>query len=225
MTKITRDGIQMTGVRASESVQRLQYIARMKTEKDGLSSRNAVAPRFMIGRTMTSGCTSRSTTPGFPRGVYGPVPGGNTKAPPAAEQLFASESIAGLRQVAEVDPTLWERIERREPNAYLTLLYWDSEMFHRSTRKRRQMEGEVQKDNKAILTEMLLKHPEKYFTNEKTYHVAMQYRRFFIKSANMMTPQIHAHHARRVGGGRPQAAQPESAVYRRLYRLRQLQQG
>ena len=84
---------------------------------------------------------------------------------------------------------LWERIERREPNAYLTLLYWDSEMFHRSTRKRRQMEGEVQKDYKAILTEMLLKHPEKYFTNPGTYRVAMQYRRFFIKSANMMTPK------------------------------------
>ena len=46
LTKITRDGIQMTGVRASESVQRLQYIARMKTEKDGLSSRNAVAPIY-----------------------------------------------------------------------------------------------------------------------------------------------------------------------------------
>ena len=52
LTKITRDGIQMTGVRASESVQRLQYIARMKTEKDGLSSRNAVAPIYdwKIGR-------------------------------------------------------------------------------------------------------------------------------------------------------------------------------
>ena len=62
-------------------------------------------------------------------------------------------------------------------------------MFHRSTRKRRQMEGEVQKDYKAILTEMLIRHPEKYFTNEKAYHVAMQYRRFFIKSANMMTPK------------------------------------
>ena len=94
---------------------------------------------------------------------------------------FASESIAGLRQVAEVDPTLWERIERREPNAYLTLLYWDSEMFHRSTRKRRQMEGEVQKDYKAILTEMLLKHPENISPMKRPIMWPCSTGRFFIK--------------------------------------------
>ena len=188
LTKITRDGIQMTGVRASESVQRLQYIARMETKEHGLSKRNIIAPIY-DWKDNDIWLYIKEHDLDFPEDYMDLYRVGTPKPRLRLSNYFASESIAGLRQVAEVDPTLWERIERREPNAYLTLLYWDSEMFHRSTRKRRQMEGEVQKDYKAILTEMLLKHPEKYFTNPGTYRVAMQYRRFFIKSANMMTPK------------------------------------
>ena len=173
LTKITRDGIQMTGVRASESVQRLQYIARMETKEHGLSKRNIIAPIY-DWKDNDIWLYIKEHDLDFPEAYMDLYRVGTPKPRLRLSNYFASESIAGLRQ---------------EPNAYLTLLYWDSEMFHRSTRKRRQMEGEVQKDYKAILTEMLLKHPEKYFTNPGTYRVAMQYRRFFIKSANMMTPK------------------------------------
>lgn len=100
--------------------------------------------------------------------------------------FFAAESIAGLRFIAETDPVLWAQIEKREPNAYLTLLYWDSEMFKRSTRKRRELEGDVKKDYKALLEQMLIKEPEKYFTNPSTQHTAAEYRKFFIRNSVFM---------------------------------------
>lgn len=40
----------------------------------------------------------------------------------------------------EYYPDLMERIIRREPNAYLAALYWDSEMFGRSSKNRRAIE-------------------------------------------------------------------------------------
>lgn len=35
------------------------------------------------------------------------------------------------------------------------MLYWDSEMFHRSTKNRRELEGEDKKDYRALLKDML----------------------------------------------------------------------
>lgn len=40
----------------------------------------------------------------------------------------------------EYYPGLMERIIEREPNAYLASLYWDTEMFGRKTKKRKQLE-------------------------------------------------------------------------------------
>ena len=95
---------------------------------------------------------------------------------------FAAESIAGLRQIAEVDHDLWERIERREPNAYLTLLYWDSEMFKRSTRRRAKMEeGQAKKDYKALLRKMLFDDFNKVFTTPERRRVGKAYRQLYVR--------------------------------------------
>ena len=102
--------------------------------------------------------------------------------------FFGSEGIAGLRYIAETDPKLWNQIEKREPNAYLTLLYWDSEMFKRSTRKRRALEGdEPAKDYKAECKKMLFTEADKYFsiTSMKKVHAA--YRTFYIRNSSVMT--------------------------------------
>ena len=70
--------------------------------------------------------------------------------------FFGDMSTQGLRWVAETDHNLWKRIERREPNAYLALLYWDSEMFRRSTEKRQELEVDAeQKDYRRLLEQLL----------------------------------------------------------------------
>lgn len=81
----------------------------------------------------------------------------------------------------EYYPDLMERIIRREPNAYLAALYWDSEMFGRRSHTRRKTEGtEITKDYKAILTEMFSDMP-RYFTTPNKLKVAKTYRSLFIK--------------------------------------------
>ena len=80
----------------------------------------------------------------------------------------------------EYYPNLMERIIRREPNAYLAALYWDSEMFGRNTVERRKNEQEVkEKDYKAGLFELFSDMDGNFPTQAKRV-VANKYRRFFL---------------------------------------------
>ena len=102
--------------------------------------------------------------------------------------FFGSEGIAGLRYIAETNPDLWRQVEKREPNAYLTLLYWDSEMFKRKTRKRRELEGDIPvKDYKAECKKMLFAEADKYFGIASMKKVHTAYRAFYIRNSAVMT--------------------------------------
>ena len=79
---------------------------------------------------------------------------------------------------------LMERITQREPNAYLAALYWDSEMFGRRTRTRRELESDTDtRDFKALLAKMFSDR-DRCFTTPRKRLVARRYRNLFIR----MTP-------------------------------------
>ena len=101
--------------------------------------------------------------------------------------FFGDMSTQGLRWVAETDPQLWERIQRREPNAYLVLLYWDSEMFRRSTRKRRELEAEQEQKDYCALCKDVLFHPERYTIAKDTLAKIGSWRGLFVKSYGIAT--------------------------------------
>lgn len=61
-------------------------------------------------------------------------------------QFFSIDTASSLVRMMEFYPELYQKILRREPNAYLAMYYWDSEMFRRSTPKRRKLEGEAVRD-------------------------------------------------------------------------------
>jgi len=98
-------------------------------------------------------------------------------------QLFSVDCVGSLIHIAEYEPGLWERILKREPNAYLAMLYWDSELYRRSSRVRRQ--NDAPKDYKALLKNMLIDEPDKYFTSDLERRVAMQYKKLMIKCDGM----------------------------------------
>lgn len=80
-------------------------------------------------------------------------------------QFFSIDTAKSLVSLSETHPDLMERVMKREPNAYLCAMYWDTEMFGRSTGKRKQLEeGQEQKDYKKIAIEIMrnpnAEHPE-----------------------------------------------------------------
>ena len=76
---------------------------------------------------------------------------------------------------------------RREPNAYIAALYWDTEMFGRRTKARQQLEGDtLQKDHKAELVKMFA-NMTVYFTTPSKLKVAEKYRKLFINISSFAT--------------------------------------
>ena len=79
-------------------------------------------------------------------------------------QFFSIDTIKTLPKVMEFYPDLYERIIRREPNADLVMLYWDTDMF-RSSRQDKKFELDKDKDYCVILREAMKNatlHPDMY---------------------------------------------------------------
>ena len=105
---------------------------------------------------------------------------GTRKSQLRVSQFFSIDTAKTLVKMNEYYPDLMERIVHREPNAYLAALYWDSEMFGRSTIIRRQNEkGKAQKDYKAALLELFSDMDIHFQTKHKRY-IADRYRDFFM---------------------------------------------
>ena len=184
---ITKDGIQIVGLRGSESLQRAKLLAGIALGKGAITGSNCQYPIY-DWRDSDVWLFIKEHNLDFPDAYIHLYQVGVSKRHLRLCNFFGSEGIAGLRYIAETDPKLWNQIEKREPNAYLTLLYWDSEMFKRSTRKRRALEGdEPLKDYKAECKKMLFTEADKYFSIASMKKVHAAYRTFYIRNSSVMT--------------------------------------
>ena len=188
LPKVTRDGIMMTGVRASESVQRLQYMSSLNLGRKGITKSNTIYPIY-DWRDNDVWKYIRDNHLDIPDAYIWLYQCGVNRRALRISNFFGIDSLAGMRHIAETDPQLWARIERREPNAYLTLLYWDSEWYKRSTRTRKKNEAADNRDYKELCRKMLFEEADKYFTNPTTRNVAHQYKRAFTKVDGIARPR------------------------------------
>ena len=78
-------------------------------------------------------------------------------------QFFSIDTAVALVSLGEMYPGLMERVIKREPNAYLCALYWDTEMFGRKIKKRAELEENTdKKDYRALVMELLKQDPPKH---------------------------------------------------------------
>lgn len=180
------DGISIIGVRAAESHVRMVYIATVNS-KGGVSGNRIMYPIY-DWKDSDVWKYIKDKNLDFPDVYLRMYEAGVSKRQLRVCNLFAIDTCAALVHMFEVYPDLWEKVLRREPNAYLVRLYWDTEMFHRQTRKRKALTEGIkdETDYKAKLIEVL-NNPKKYFRNAHALEVAHQYRNLFVKDANIMT--------------------------------------
>ena len=187
LPKVSKDGLMLVGVRAYESVQRMKYMATVSMTEGCTTGNNLIYPIYDWKDTDVWLYIKEHHLK-FPESYIDLYRVGVNRHQLRLCQFFGHESITGLRYVAETDPDLWARIQRREPNAYLALLYWDSEMFHRSTVKRRKLEaGQAKKDYKALCKHMLFEAPDQYFTTKARKDMARSYKQLYVKGFSFMT--------------------------------------
>lgn len=183
------DGINLIGIRASESLQRLTLLSKMNSGKRDAKANRRIFPIYDwkdsdIWRYI------KEYNLDFPEIYMDLYAAGVTKNNLRLCAFFGDCGTQGLRWIAETDPALWERVQRREPNAYLSLLYWDSEMFARSTRKRKQDEQDERaarpKDYKAEVYKRLYTDADQYFISKAQKEVLRSYRRLCVKFDGVM---------------------------------------
>lgn len=200
--KALHDGIHIVGVRAAESIQRLKYISRSKM--DGTAGDMYKVFPIYDWKDGDVWLFIKEHDLDFPEAYMDLYRVGTSKGRLRMCNYFAAESIAGLRQIAEIDPVLWAKIEKREPNAYLTLLYWDSEMFKRSTRKRAKLEADQeQKDYKALVKDLCFTHFDTTFSTPERIRVGLQYKRMYIKMDGYLTQKHYKKMYEAINAGDP----------------------
>ena len=188
LPRITKDGIMMTGVRAAESLQRLQYMSTLNIGRQGITGSNTIYPIY-DWTDNDVWMYIRDNHLDIPEAYLWIYQAGENRHSLRISNFFACDSLRGLKHVAETDPDLWQRIERREPNAYMTLLYWDTEWYKRSSKTRRQNEAGDKRDFKELVRKMLFEEFDRHFTNPTTRRVGKQYKHAFIKIDAMALPK------------------------------------
>ncbi len=174
------DGVQMIGLRTSESLTRLQVLARLDMTK--VTPGGAFYPIY-DWRDKDIWLYIRERNLEFPEIYMRLYEAGVKKNNLRLCAFFGDCGTQGLRWIAETDNELWQRIERREPNAYLVLLYWNSEMFRRSSDKRKELEeGQAKKDYKALCKDILFLNTDKYTIASDTKKNLRSWRGLFIKT-------------------------------------------
>lgn len=185
LTRICSDGVTITGIRTAESVQRLQNIAIVSRSGSKLTKRNQIFPIYDWKDNDVWLYLYREKV-NIPEIYLFLWQAGANKRQLRVSQFFSIDTAKSLVKMNEYYPDLMERIIRREPNAYLAALYWDSEMFGRSTKVRKQNEkGKEEKDYKAALLELFSDMDGNFRTKHKRY-VADRYRNFFMSVSTIV---------------------------------------
>lgn len=178
LPRIDTGGITITGVRAAESIQRLQNVASALTTGKKITGTQQILPIYDWTNNDVWLFLLKEKV-NIPEIYLFLWQAGTGKGQLRVSQFFSIDTARSLVKMNEYYPDLMDRIISREPNAYLAALYWDSEMFGRTTANRRAAEGNSDKDYRAALLEVFA-NAEELFQTKHQQMVARQYKKFFL---------------------------------------------
>lgn len=188
LPRVCNDGITIVGIRTAESIQRLLNIATMTKAGNNCTAKRQIFPIYDWTNNDVW-LYLKENKVDIPEIYLYLWQSGTSKGQLRVSQFFSVDTAKSLVKMNEYYPDLMERIIRREPNAYLAALYWDSEMFGRSTRKRKELEAENgEKDYKAELIK-IFNNIDEFFPQKHRRYVAERYRNFFIQVSAIATPK------------------------------------
>lgn len=176
--KVNKNSLTLIGVRASESLQRHQMLARTSPGKTG-----KVYPIYDMKDTDVWKYIHDHNLP-FPKAYLYMYQCGVSKKRLRISQFFSIDTVSSLVKMCEYYPHLFDKICKREQNAYLALLYYDSEFFRHANRKK----TKDSVDYKAETLRML-RHPESLLINngEKIAHLL---KNSILKNYHCMNDQL-----------------------------------
>jgi len=186
LTKHNSDGICITGVRMAESVQRAKYMTQSFSAKSGLARGNMVWPIYDWKDSDVWKYLYEENID-IPEIYLYLYQTGSSLKDMRVSQFFSVDTAKSLVKMNEYYPELMDKIIRREPNAYLAALYWDSEMFRRSSKNRKNLEAS--KDYRAEVYK-LLNDPRKNFPTKGGMDNAQRIIQLLIKYGSIIEKKV-----------------------------------
>lgn len=174
-----RGYIVLIGNRENESVQRKAFMTNGKSQ-NGIFGKGKAYPIYdWTNDDVWLYIKTRNIPfPGIYMNLYRV---GQAKNQLRVSYLFSLDAARGLNDTAVMYPGLMDAILKREPNAYLCSLYWDSEMFKKNSKARKELEGK--KDPVMVRNHVmqLLSDIPKNFDTVQQRIMPYRYRRFILK--------------------------------------------
>lgn len=150
--KANKDRISMIGIRAAESVQRLQNLANKAHTVDQNDKMINIGKSFPIYDWQDNDVWLyiKENNLEMPSTYMNLYQIGESKNKLRLSQFFSVDTAKVLVGLNEYDPGLMERVINREPNAYIASVYWGTELFKRKKIKYGQKEQAYENDVKEI---------------------------------------------------------------------------
>ena len=157
-----KNGLALTGVRCAESMQRMRNIASALSVQK--TQNRKLTPIYdMMDDDIWKYILDNNLD--IPKAYIYLYQVGYGKRDMRLSQFFSIDTMKSLVQMCEFYPNLFDRIIKREPNAYMAALYYDTELFRRKKAKTKEdKEKDKNTDWKKKTLELLNK--EDYFTTE-----------------------------------------------------------
>lgn len=198
LERLNINKIAMIGIRAAESVQRLQNLANVAHTIDQNEKMMNIGKSFPIYDWSDSDIWRyiRDNNLELPKTYMNLYQIGESRNKLRLSQFFSIDTAKVLVGLSEYDPGLMDRVISREPNAYLASMYWGTELFKRKKIKYGK-EDEAQKEEikkyvdykKEVLK--MIANPLKYFKDSEVKQKTGMGIRRLVSRANMHMLEKH----------------------------------
>ena len=200
--------ISMMGVRCSESVQRLRCMAKQKS----FISDNKCKPIYdMLDKDIWLYIYKNNLE--IPDAYENMYRTGCNRRELRISQFFSIDTAKHLVNMSEMYNDLMERVIKREPNAYLCAMYWDTEMFGRTTKKRKELEKLEDVDYKKKMFE-LIKNPD-ILENDSQKKILNTFKKHIVQQGEDISNNLYKRMYECIYAGDPKA-RTQRAIIERL---------
>lgn len=194
--RLLQGSISLIGIRADESLMRRKNLAVLATnpKNDGMISNGKVYAIYDWSDD-DIWLYIKQNKLDFPQTYLDIYQIGEGRRGMRLSQFFSIDTAKILVQLNEFQPDLMARVMKREPNAYIASLYWDTELFRRSKKGKKKikeengqmvMVQEAEADYKAMVLNMLRDIPNNFDTVGKIKN-AYYLRKLVINSGAHIT--------------------------------------
>ena len=186
LTRINKGKIKLIGIRTAESSNRYQNMA---TIFGNVKNKGSVGPNLQLYPIYDWGNNDvwlyiKNKNLYFPNTYLDLWRIGLSKGELRLSQMFGLDTAKSLVKIEEHQPGLMAKVIKREPNAYLASLYWDTEMFGGTKKTSKKLKGQSMDYRAEVLR--LLQDIDKNFDSEMRRECARNIKKDLIRFSALL---------------------------------------